>query len=179
MDYYKKKQYLAQVDNKNNIIGKIEKWEAHKTGILHRGYTVILTVGEEIILQLRKHPVFDHVFDLSFSSHQTYQENTLQDDVSAIYEGLFREWLVKKEEIIETPVFLRTIYYKEKDIKSGYIEHEIDYIYHVELKKTPSFSPDFAYGFTMIKKSEIQNAIKQLTFPTAPWIKELLKHRLF
>ena len=179
MDYYKQKQFLAEVDSKNTIKGKVEKWEAHKDGILHRGYTAILTVGDTIILQHRKHPVFDNVFDLSFSSHQIYQEDILQDDVSAIYEGLLREWLVKKEEIYETPVFLRTIYYKEKDIKSGYTEHEIDYIYHVELKKIPSFSPDFAYGFTTIKKLEIQNAIKQLPFPVTPWVGELLKYPLF
>jgi len=179
MDYYKQKQYLAQVDTENKIVGKIEKWEAHKKGILHRGYTAILTVGDNIILQHRKHPVFDNVFDLSFSSHQVYSKDILQDDISAIYEGLFREWLIKKEEIVGVPLFLRTIYYKEKDIKSGYTEHEIDYIYYVELKKIPSFSPYFAYGITTVKKSEIQSAIHTLSFPVAPWVRELLKNRLF
>jgi isopentenyl-diphosphate Delta-isomerase len=179
MSYYNQQQYLARVDNENNIIGKIEKWEAHKKGILHRGYTVILTLGENIFLQHRKHPVFDNVFDLSFSSHQMYKDDILQDDSSAIHDGLLREWLVNKTEVEKIPRFLRTIYYKEKDIKSGYIEHEIDYIYHVQLKKIPSFSPHFAYGFTTIKKSETQNAIKLLPYPIAPWVRELLKERLF
>lgn len=174
MDYYKQKQFLAQVDKNNTIVGKVEKWEAHKGGILHRGYTAILTVGDEIILQQRKHPVFDNMYDLSFSSHQIYQENILQDDISAIYEGLFREWLIKKEEVIGLPVFLRTIYYQEKDFKSGYTEYEIDYVYRVQLKHTPSFSPQFAYGFTTIKKSEIKSAIKNLPRPVAPWVREIL-----
>ena len=179
MDYYKQKQFLAEVDGADKIRGKIEKWEAHKRGVLHRGYTVVLTVGDLVLLQHRKHPVFDNVFDLSFSSHQILKENILQDDISAIYEGLLREWLIKEEEIVNKPLFMRTIYYKEKDIKSEYTEHEIDYIYHVELNKIPFFSLDFAYGFISIKKSEIHNKIQHLQYPTAPWVKELLKQRLF
>lgn len=179
MDYYKQKQYLAEVDSKDRIKGKVEKWDVHKKGMLHRGYTAILTVGELIILQHRKHPVFDDVFDLSFSSHQIYQKDVLQDDITAVYEGLLREWNIQKEEVIKSPLFLQTIYYKEKDGKSGYIEHEIDYIYHVELAKIPSFSPEFAYGFTTVKKTELHNVVKQLSKPIAPWVGELLKHRLF
>jgi len=179
MDYYKQEQFLAEVDSADKIKGEIEKWEAHKKGVLHRGYTVVLTVGDLVLLQHRKHPVFDNVFDLSFSSHQIFKENILQDDFSAIYEGLFREWSIKKEEVINKPLFLRTVYYKEKDMKSGYIEHENDYIYHVELKKIPSFSPDFAYGFISLKKSEIYNKIQHLQYPAAPWVKEFLKQRLF
>jgi len=40
--YYSKKQIIATVDKKGNTLGKIDKWHAHKNGILHRGYLGIL-----------------------------------------------------------------------------------------------------------------------------------------
>ena len=90
MDYYKAIQYLAVVDREDNIIGKMEKWEAHKKGVLHRAYTAILQYQDNIILQQRKHPVFDDVYDLSFSSHQIYNKDLLQTNEEALFEGLLR-----------------------------------------------------------------------------------------
>ncbi|MCX6730895.1 MAG: hypothetical protein NTZ55_03535 [Candidatus Roizmanbacteria bacterium] len=46
MDYYKKKQFIAEVNEQDEIIGKVEKWDAHKKGMLHRGYTAIITFKE-------------------------------------------------------------------------------------------------------------------------------------
>src|SRR3989338_11206359 len=127
MDYYKAIQYLAVVDREDNIIGKMEKWEAHKKGVLHRAYTAILQYQDNIILQQRKHPVFDDVYDLSFSSHQIYNKDLLQTNEEALFEGLLREWNFNKKNIIDTK-FLGKIYYKSKDEKSEFFDHEIDYI---------------------------------------------------
>src|SRR3989338_8675413 len=79
MDYYKQQQFLAQVDENDKILGKIEKWDCHKKGILHRGYTCILIYQNSFVLQHRKHPVFDGVFDLSFSSHPVYRPELVSE----------------------------------------------------------------------------------------------------
>ena len=195
MDYYKQKQFLAQVNKNDSIIGKIEKWECHKKAILHRGYTCILTYQNNLVLQHRKHPVFDGVFDLSFSSHQIYlpslssratlsersqskgsREISLQDDLTAIYDGLKREWNLEKKKLISQPKFLKKIYYQAKDPNSDYTEHEIDYIYTVELKKLPSPNYDFAYGFKLVKKLEIRNW--KLKIKQALWVKVILEEQL-
>ena len=159
MDYYKAVQFLAVVDRKDNIIGKMEKWEAHKKGVLHRGYTAILEFENNIVLQHRKHPVFDGVYDLSFSSHQFYQGERLQTDEEAIYEGLKREWGVEKFEI-RSLKYLNNVYYKEKDKNSEYFEHEIDYIYVGKLNKMPTANPDFAYGQIAVSKKNLISEIK-------------------
>ncbi|PIV08416.1 hypothetical protein COS52_02770, partial [Candidatus Roizmanbacteria bacterium CG03_land_8_20_14_0_80_39_12] len=109
MDYYKKKQFLAEVNEKDEIVGKIEKWEAHKKGILHRGYTAIITFEDQLLLQHRKHPIFDNVFDFSFSSHQVYVKDTIQDDVVAILEGLQREWGTHAENVIDDIKFVKKL----------------------------------------------------------------------
>lgn len=173
MDYYKQIQYLAEVDKNDNILGKIEKWQAHKNNVPHRGYTVILYYKNQIILQHRKHPVFDKVYDLSFSSHQVYINGELQNDVSAIYEGLKREWILDKNDLAQSPKFITKFYYRAHDPNSEYFEHEIDYLYKVKLKKLPQPNLEYAYGMEVIDQSEIKTLPK--LFPNlAPWlIKEI------
>ncbi|HLC94666.1 MAG TPA: hypothetical protein VJH96_03815 [Patescibacteria group bacterium] len=43
MNYLKQRQFLARVNQKDVFQENIEKWEAHKKGILHRRFTIALT----------------------------------------------------------------------------------------------------------------------------------------
>ena len=61
---------IATCDKNGNITGEIEKWEAHKKGILHRAYTVAIMHKGKLLLQHRKHPAFGGVLDATISSHQ-------------------------------------------------------------------------------------------------------------
>lgn len=181
MDYYKKRLFLAEVDKKDNIIGKIERWQAHRDGILHRGFTTILTYQNNIVLQHRKHLAFDRYFDLTFSSHQIYINGRLQTDLEAINETLKREWNIDGSGLINEPKFLKKFYYKAKDPQSIFAEHEIDYIYQAELKDPPIPNPDFAYGFKLIKNflaleaSEKWAKLEIRNFKIAPWVSEIIK----
>ncbi|MEK7078605.1 MAG: hypothetical protein AAB929_00900 [Patescibacteria group bacterium] len=178
MDYYKEMQDLAVVDQEDNIIGKMEKWEAHKKGVLHRAYTAILQYEDSIILQHRKHPLFDDVYDLSFSSHQIYKNDSLQTNEEALYEGLEREWGIEKFEIRNLK-FINKIYYKAKDEKSEFFDHEIDYIYLIEVNTMPKANLDYAYGQKMIQKANIISEIKKLQLNLAPWVEKILEMKLF
>ena len=91
MNYYKEKQYIAKVDRKGNVLGKIEKWKAHKKGVLHKAFTIIIQYKNMYILQHRKHPVFDGVLDLSCSSHQVFVKGKLQSTEDAALLALKRE----------------------------------------------------------------------------------------
>ena len=169
MDYYKKQLFLAEVDRDDNILGKIERWKAHKEAVLHRGFTAILTYQNKIVLQHRKHLAFDGYFDLTFSSHQIYINEKLQTDLEAIYETLKREWNIDKTGLVSELKFLDKFYYIAKDPNSIFTEHEIDYIYQAELKSLPTPNPDFAYGFELINKQNIEN------FKMAPWVEDIIK----
>lgn len=176
MNYYSQKILLAKVDREDKILGKVERWEAHEKGILHRGFTVILFYGENIILQCRKHPAFDKAWDLAFSSHQTYKENKLQRDEEAIYETLEREWNTEKNGLEYAPKYLAKIYYKAKDPKSIYTEHEVDYIFSAKLKNKPSPNLDYAYGIKLIQKSQFSVLPSQ--FYLAPWVEKILAEKI-
>lgn len=181
MDYYKRKLYLAAVDKNDNVIGKVERWQAHKDGLLHRGFTAVLTYKDSIVLQHRKHLAFDGYFDLTFSSHQIFINDELQTDLEAIYETLKREWSIDRTGLIDEPKFLGKFYYKAKDPKSIFTEHEIDYIYQAELKNLPTPNPDFAYGFELIKNFLALEAsakwakLEIINFNMTPWVSKLIK----
>jgi len=171
MDDYQKKLFLAEVDKNDNIIGKIERWQAHKERVLHRGFTMILTYQNKFVIQHRKHLAFDGYFDLTFSSHQIYKNEKLQTDLEAINDTLKREWNIDESGLVSIPKFLDKFYYKAMDPHSLFTEHEIDYIYQAELKNLPTPNFDFAYGYSLMNKEKILKS----ELPFAPWVKEIIK----
>ena len=166
-NYYQKQLFILAVDKNDNPIKKVERWQAHKEGILHRGFTVILKYQNSFVLQHRKHPVFDGFFDLSFSSHPIFIGKTIQTFEEAIFETFKREW-ISEEKNLEIK-FLDKYYYKEKDEKSGYFEHEINYLYLINLKKEVKNNPLYSYGMKVLTKEDLINQFEKINF--APWVK--------
>ena len=103
MDYYKEKIYLAAVDKSDTVLEGVERWEAHEKGILHRCFTVCLFFKDKIVMQHRKHPVFDGVFDLTCSSHPVFKNGKIQRNEEAVFETLEREWSVAKGDLADSP----------------------------------------------------------------------------
>lgn len=175
--YYKQKITIARCDRKGNILGPIERWEAHKRGILHRAFTVALFYEGKFIIQHRKHPVFDGVFDVTSSSHQIFEKNKLQDTIEASLACLKREWGLKKEEVIRLQN-LGTVYYKAQDKYSIYTEHEICNIVTCEVKKLPKVNFDVSYGYSLATKKDLSNTNSRLYNNLAPWVKVMIKQKL-
>ncbi len=166
MDYYNKKLFLAEVDSEDRFVKKVERWETHKKGICHRGFTAILIYKNQVILQHRKHPAFDGFYDLSFSSHPVFRGKKLQSMKEAIINTLKREWNLSQNNFKDDFVFLDKFYYKATDPKSGYIEHEVNYIYVVYINKLPKVNPVFAYGYELAPISNLN---------LAPWVNQIIK----
>jgi len=165
---------IARVDRKGNVIGKIEKWEAHRKGILHRGLTVAVFFKDYLIMQHRKHPAFDGVFDITSSSHQLFINGKLQDTIDATYGALKRELNIAKSDLISRPKNLGFVYYKAKDPKSEFTEHEIDDVLIVKVKKVPKPNFEFAYGLSLVKRNEVLNKKSRIYDNLAPWVKIMI-----
>lgn len=168
--YYNKKITIARCDRKGAILGPIERWEAHEKGILHRAFTVTIFYKGKLLVQHRKHPVFDGVFDISSSSHQIFTNNKLQDTLEASMECLKREWGLLENEVFKLKD-LGTIYYKAKDKFSIYTEHEICNIVICEVKKLPIINLDVSYGYSLLSKQELSNKNSLIYHNLAPWVK--------
>ncbi len=173
-NYYKQKQMIAKVDSDGKVIGKIEKWEAHEKGILHKALTVALIYKDQFVIQHRKHPAFDGVLDVTSSSHQIFIDGKLQTTEEATYECLKREWNLEKSDLGELRN-LGTIYYKAKDPKSIYTEHEMCEILVAKLNIKLKPNLDFAYGFSLVSRKELQNKNSEIYKKLAPWVKKMIE----
>src|SRR3989344_7657948 len=102
--YYTRTIYIPKVTESGEIIGKVERWEAHEKGILHKAFSVALHYQNNIILQIRKHPVFDSVIDVTASSHPEMKDITMEDEKQAALRTLKREWQISitKDALKET-----------------------------------------------------------------------------
>lgn len=178
LDYYKTEQIIARIKRNGEILGKIEKWEAHRKGTLHKAFTVALWYKDNLVIQHRKHPAFDGVFDITSSSHQIFKNGKLQSTIDATYETLKREWNTDQNDLLSKPKKNGSVFYKAKDSKSEFIEHEICEIIVAEIKKLPTPNFSFAYGFSLAKKEEIINMKGRIYQQLAPWVKKIIEKNL-
>ncbi len=102
----------------------------------------------------------------------------MQTTLEATYECLEREWGITKKDLLYAPKNLRAVYYKAKDKKSIYTEHEVCEILVSKVKKLPTPNFDFAYGFSLVKKQELLNKKSRLFENLAPWVIETIKQKM-
>lgn len=172
MNYYDQNQLIARISKTGEILGQVEKWEAHKKGILHKAFSIAIRYKGFYVLQHRKHPVFDAVFDLSCSSHPIYKGTKLETDEDAIMKTLRREWGLTKNNLKGRIQDIGVIYYRANDPKSRYIEHELCTQYLVEVRKLPDAKQDFAYGYSLVTLEELQKKSSRIYETLAPWAKK-------
>jgi len=178
MEYYDEAQFIAKVTSKDATSGRIERWDAHKMSILHRGITISIYIGDLILLQYRKHPVFDMVYDATISTHPIYNKGMLQKDEEAILLSLKRELNVSQKNLFEKPKLQGKIIYKAKDPSSKYTENEVCRVYKCKIDKFPNFNKDFAYDLIQCNKSELHTYNGKLIDKLAPWVKVMLEKNL-
>ena len=173
-----KKQMIATCDKNGNIKGEIERWEAHEEGILHRAFTLALIYKDSYILQHRKHACFNGVFDITSSSHQLMSNGKLEDTIESARKCLFREWKIRRSDILGEFKHKGAIYYEAPDPKSIYTEHEICDILEVRVRKIPEPNYEFAYGSSLATKVELANRKSRIYSMLAPWVKVAIKKNL-
>lgn len=125
-------------------------------------------------MQHRRHPAFDGVYDLTSSSHQIYVKDKLQTTIDATYECLRREWGLEKSDFIGGLKNEGAIYYKAKDPKSEFTEHEVCEMLTIEVNKLPTPNFDYAYGYSLVDKKELLNKKGRIYPSLAPWVKKTL-----
>lgn len=168
---------IARCDRKGNILGEIERWEAHEKGILHRALTVTLVYKNQLIVQHRKHPLFDGVLDVTSSSHQIFKDGILEDTIDATYRTLKREWNITPGDLLGKPRDDGWVYYKAKDAFSIYTEHEVCNVVFAKVKKLPIFNKEVAYGYSLATKDELRRTNSRLYQNLAPWVKKMIEEK--
>lgn len=177
MDYYTKTLYIPQVDENDTVVGKVERWEAHRNGILHRGFTVGILYQDAMICQHRKHPVFDGFMDLTASSHPLVNDGNVEDTVQAVLSCLSREWNMTRQDLTGELRLAGKVVYNSKH--GDFIEHEVCHLYVAAARGMPAFNPEFAYGYSLIPLRQLNEPGENpLLAGLAPWVIEMINKDL-
>ena len=121
------------VDSNDNMIGSMEKYEAHEKGLLHRAFSVFLfNDQDELLLQQRALSKYHcgGLWTNSCCSHQRLGET----NVEAAKRRLMEELGITAMDLQDTFSFV----YKAQ-FDNGLTEHEFDYVLFGKFNGTPEF----------------------------------------
>jgi isopentenyl-diphosphate delta-isomerase len=172
-------QMLLLVDEAGNFTGKYEKRSVCHTGKGRRHLAFVMLVynkDRKILLQHRKHAIFDDMWDLAGASHPLHMKDKDETMQEAADRFLKNEWGVPGLKVDDILGFNYFAQYGEK------CENEHCRLLVAEHNGKFEPSGDHAYGFKWISLDDLVKDIIRNPKSYTPWlvvaVEELLKHPL-
>lgn len=173
-------QIILAVDESGKFLRYIPKEDGHRgEGIHHLAITVFIFNSKgKILLQKRKHKVFDNFWDNTASTHQLHLEDHDETDEEATLRTLEREYGIKQS--------LRPNGLKNIELKNlggfNYFERIGDLCenefcklligtYDGEIK----LNPDIGYSYRWISKKDFLKELQEKPEEFTPWCKAAAK----
>ncbi|MBX2969527.1 MAG: isopentenyl-diphosphate Delta-isomerase [Cyclobacteriaceae bacterium] len=162
-------EHVILVDEKDRPIGTMEKMEAHRKGVLHRAFSVLLFNSKgELLIQKRSAGKYHSagLWTNTCCSHPRPEESLSQ----AAQRRLREEMGI---EAISEPLY--SFIYKV-NLDGGLIEHELDHVLIGQFDQQPNINnqevSDWRYTSIAQLKHEIQENPGEFTH----WFKLILNH---
>jgi isopentenyl-diphosphate delta-isomerase len=165
-------EHVILVNEEDAELGTMEKLEAHKKGLLHRAFSIILFNSKgELLLQKRSLKKY-HSGGLWTN---TCCSHPLPGEVlhSATKRKLFQEMGIDLQ-----PQFAFKFIYKAA-LDNDLIEHECDHVFVGHFNEAPILNPDEAMDWKYISLPELKTAIKNNPEQFSSWFKMILEHPEF
>ena len=137
------------VNEQDDVIGRAEKLEAHKNGLLHRAFSVfVFNDNEELLLQQRAHHKYHSpgLWTNTCCSHPRPDEVTI--------EAARRRCLEEMGIVITLKEIFSFVY--KADFENGLTEHEYDHVYIGTYNKDPYINKDEVNAFKWASTSNIK-----------------------
>lgn len=156
------------VDKKGRELGKIEKIEAHKNGVLHRAISVLIFNSKgEMLLQQRADNKY-HSGNLWTNATCTHPRPN-EAEIDAAKRRL-------SEEIgIETELEKKFDFIYKAFLDNDLIEHEFDHVFFGISDQIPILEPSEAKDFKYISYLDLITDIEQYPENYTVWFKIILK----
>jgi isopentenyl-diphosphate delta-isomerase len=141
---------IILVDEQDNPIGTMEKMEAHRKGLLHRAFSVVLSNSSgELLLQKRAKNKYHSggLWTNTCCSHP-FPEETISD---AVQRRLRYEMGIDLK-----PEFAFKFIYKTT-LDKNLIEHELDHVFIGTFDGTPMINKDEVSEWKFMSLSELKN----------------------
>lgn len=152
------------VDQRDQVLGTMDKMEAHRTGSLHRAFSVfIFNDQKELLIQQRAIEKYHSggLWTNSCCSHPRLDETNLNAGSRRLEEELGFSIDLKEE--------FSFIYRSEVD--HGLIEHELDHVLTGVYNEIPSFNTDEVMAVKYIALDELESHIESNPEQYTEWFK--------
>jgi len=150
------------VDKEDRAIGKMEKLEVHKKGLLHRAVTVyVFNTEHQLLLQQRASGKYHcgGLWSNTTCGHPYPQESTQH----AAERRLFEEMGLR---LTLHPVFELSY---NLPLSNGLTEHEYGHVYFVISDQLPQLNPEEAESWRYSSLTDIQTEIQIAPERFTPW----------
>lgn len=164
-------EYVILVDEQDNEIGQLEKMEAHRLGLLHRAFSIVLFnhKGEMLLQQRAAHKYHSPLlWTNTCCSHQRPGESCLAAAQRRLIEEMGME-----VELSESFSFL----YKAK-LDQGLTEHEFDHVFFGYTNQNPVINTEEVAAYKWISMEALLQDLDSSPEAYTEWFKILLNQHL-
>ncbi|MFH1228903.1 MAG: NUDIX domain-containing protein [Candidatus Aenigmatarchaeota archaeon] len=164
-------QTMIVVDDEDNVLGFAPRSECHTgNGKRHRAFVLLVyNKNKEILLQHRKHSLFDNLWDLTGASHPLRVDGRNEGYEESALHCLNREWGISDVKLRNVGAFN---YFKEyKDRCEN--EHCAIIVGQYDGKFTAN--PEEAYGFRWVGIEQLISEVKAKPDEFTAWAVEAIK----
>ena len=147
------KDKVILVNEHDDMVGVMEKMEAHRQGLLHRAFSIFIFNSKgEMLLQQRAISKYHSggLWTNACCSHPMPGEKTIDA----------AQRRLKEELGFETPVEKIFDFVYKAEFDNGLIEHEFDHVFAGEYDGQLSINPDEVNEFCYKELSEIKNTLQ-------------------
>lgn len=163
---------LLQVNKQDQVLGTVDKWQAHVDGVLHRAFSVLIfNQNGDFLLQQRAIEKYHSggLWSNSCCGHPTNPADTLEQAAVRLEEELG----------IQVPLQPLFCFSYKADVGGGLIENEIDHVFIGHYEGPIPFNTDEVSAVAWLPAAALANDITQTPARYTPWFRilhEQLKH---
>lgn len=157
------------VDEKDNVVGTMEKMEAHQKGVLHRAFSILIFNSKgELLLQKRSTKKYHSggLWTNACCSHPTPEE-TMRNAT--------RKRLKHEMGIELQPEFAYKFIYHTK-LDKNLVEHELDHVFTGIFDGEPTINLDEVEDWKFMSIPSIRHEIKMQPELYSAWFKLIIDH---
>ncbi len=164
-------QQVILVDEFDNSIGTMEKMQAHRVGVLHRAFSILIYNSKgEMLIQQRADDKYHSggLWTNACCSHPKPGEE--------ISEAAHRRLLEEIHLQCDLEITGHFIYHHQ--FEKNLFEHEYDYVLKGVTDSEPALNPEEAKAFKWVNKNQLLYDVKANPEKYTFWFKEIIKRNI-
>jgi isopentenyl-diphosphate delta-isomerase len=164
-------EYVVLVDEQDQAIGQLEKMEAHRLGLLHRAFSVLIfnSKGELLLQQRAAHKYHSPLlWTNTCCSHQRPGETTL----------MAAERRLQEEMGMSAPLQTAFKFLYKADLDQGLTEHELDHVVFGFTNQDPQINSEEVRAFQWVSIDQLSHTLQNNRQTLTVWFQILLEQHL-